>query len=207
MKKSTRDRKAPRQQLSSQSQALTITVQDDEEFPTFLLNLLSEGYLRWLQTNGRVIRLGITQKIPLYTSQSWKGWRRTVYPAVRKFWEEYTHKSTQRQGTLYARCNDLITRVLRHLQQDSGGQPLYHGKPLSQYRLANLMGEEDARLHTDGLLSEQVCRRYARLWFVRRKCANPTSLTHADLQFLKKHDPDMRIEADCQQLLRLLHRA
>jgi hypothetical protein len=199
-----------RRKLSNKLPDVTITMTAHEDLSEFFHVLMDQGYLKWLSVHGlQLFRNDLPP--PLHRQLSWKEWRRKFAPAVRRFWEDYTDYNVPkpRRNSFRDKCARLITQALSTIEwlDELLELPRYNGRPLTQYRLTELM------LHQAGAPSREVCDKYARLWFLRRKLGRDASqtppvfsLTEADLAFLKKYDPDFFGLADAyKRNVRLAH--
>lgn len=164
--------------------SLTVIVKNDNDFLSFFSNLLYQGYAYWLCPTDGCLRPELEKRqdlIPLRYTQTWPEWKRTLMPAIRNFWEEYTERiyKKPRSGNYQDRCYDYITQILSTLKRNEHGHWLYQGRLLTQYQLAKLLDEKDDDL------SPEVIKKYVRQWFIRQK---PTShFTRSDRAFLRRH--------------------
>lgn len=180
-------KRSKRRRLPSSVPAnLTISVEYNEDFTTFFSDLLFRAYAEWLCTEDGYLRPKLhkgTLPIPLNYSQEWTEWSRILRPAIKKLWETYTERGFPKptKRNYQARCYQLIEQLVSPLEQEPAGRYLWNGKPLTQYRLIQLMAQRD------DTLSQDTIRKYARHWFIHRKLLAHQPITKSERTFMRQN--------------------
>ena len=172
---------------------LHIDVPDNDDWYTFCADLLEAGQTRWWAQGDREARHNNNDpSVPRF--QTWEEFRKALLQVGERYWEAVGGPSSKAgRPNWFARCWQAYHKEFKAAYSDGRCTirendlfPLVNGRPITQGVVQKMIRKGDQGVPK---LSDEVCRKYARVLHLSFRLTRPESLSPSDNTFLMKYLP------------------